>query len=425
MKNILTNAALILAACAAPHLAGAANTSITSQGDGTMTTGPDSVAPDITIAQSQSGFDRWIRDFRATALTKGVSARTYDRAFRGAKLNHEVIKRDRSQSEFTKQLWEYLDSAVSDKRVANGQAKMGDLPRQIAEIERRYGVDARAFVAIWGLESAYGEFMGDINIIEALATLAYDGRRAKFAKQQLIEALRIIQSGDITASRMSGSWAGAMGHTQFIPTSYQAYAQDFDGDGRRNVWDTQDPRDALASTANYLKKHGWVQGQPWGIEVRLPAGFNYGSADLRTKKPVSTWASLGVRRANGKALPNYGDAAILLPAGASGPALAVFKNFYVIKRYNNANAYAIAVGHLGDRIFGGKSFKADWPRGDRGLVRAERVELQNKLTAKGFSTQGVDGIIGPNTISAVRRYQSSIGVIPDGYPSLRLLQRLK
>lgn len=425
MRHYLNTAATVLAVCAMPHMAVASNQKITIQGDGAMTTGAETPAEGIQLAQSQSGFDRWIRDFRATALSRGISARTYDRAFRGARLNQEVIKRDRSQSEFTKQLWEYLDTAVSDKRVSNGQNKMGDLPRQIAAIEQRYGVDARAFVAIWGLESAYGEYMGDINIIEALATLAYEGRRGKFARGQLIEALKIIQSGDITADNMTGSWAGAMGHTQFIPTSYQAYAQDFDGDGRRNVWNQKDPRDALASTANYLKKHGWVQGQPWGIEVKLPAGFNYGSADLKIKRPVGTWTNLGVRQVNGKALPNYGDAAILLPAGANGPAMAVFKNFYVIKRYNNANAYAIAVGHLGDRIYGGKPFKAGWPRGDRGLVRAERVELQHKLTAKGFSTQGVDGIIGPNTISAVRRYQNSIGVIPDGYPSLRLLQRLK
>jgi membrane-bound lytic murein transglycosylase B len=390
-----------------------------------MTAGPDGTADAVQVAQTQSGFDRWIRDFRATALANGISARTYDRAFRGARLNQTVIKRDRSQSEFTKQLWEYLDSAVSDTRVSNGRDKMNDLKRQVRQIEKRYNVDARAFVAIWGLESAYGTHMGDINIVEALATLAYEGRRAKFARQQLIAALKIIQNGDITAGRMSGSWAGAMGHTQFIPTSYQAYAQDFDGDGRRNVWDQKDPRDALASTANYLKKHGWIYGQPWGVEIKLPAGFNYASADLRIKRPVHKWTALGVRQANGRNLPDYGDAAILLPAGANGPAFAVFKNFYVIKRYNNANAYAIAVGYLGDRITGAAPFKASWPRGDRGLVRSERMELQHKLTAKGFSTQGVDGIIGPNTISAVRRYQSSIGVIPDGYPSLRLLQRLK
>lgn len=421
MKTIVQRAAMLCVGCFVAQGSVAAEPSAVFQQ-------PPAIKQEsqyLQVAQSQSGFERWIRSFRAEALSRGISARTYDAAFRGAKLNSKVIERDRSQSEFTKQLWEYLDGAVSDKRVANGRDKVSDLRRELAQIEQRYDVDARAFVAIWGLESAYGEYMGDIDIIEALATLAYEGRREKFARQQLIEALKIIQRGDITADRMHGSWAGAMGHTQFIPTSYQAYAQDFDGDGRRDVWNRDDPRDALASTANYLKKFGWQKGQPWGVEIKIPAGFNYSSADLKIKKPVSDWNALGVRLIGGGAIPNYGETAILLPAGVNGPAFAVFKNFYVIKRYNNANSYAMAVGHLGDRIFGGEAFRAGWPRGDRGLLRAERVELQYKLTAKGFSTQGVDGVIGPNTIEAVRRYQRAIGVIPDGYPSLRLLQRLK
>lgn len=419
MRTIAQRAAMLCVGCLAAQ--GSATAGPASQERAAMT----QESQYLQVAQSQTGFERWINSFRAEALSRGISARTYDAAFRGAKLNRKVIERDRSQSEFTKQLWEYLDTAVSDTRIANGREKVNDLRRHLVQIEARYDVDARAFVAIWGLESAYGEYMGNDNIIEALATLAYEGRREKFAKQQLIEALRIIQRGDITPDRMAGSWAGAMGHTQFIPTSYQAYAQDFDGDGRRDVWNRDDPRDALASTANYLKEFGWQKGQPWGVEISIPAGFNYASADLKIKKPVRDWNALGVRLIDGGTLPNYGEAAILLPAGANGPAFAVFKNFFVIKRYNNANSYAMAVGHLGDRIFGGGPIRTAWPRGDRGLLRAERMELQHKLTAKGFSTQGVDGVIGPNTIEAVRRYQRAIGVIPDGYPSLRLLQRLK
>ncbi len=420
MKKIVQRAAMLCVGCfVAQGSAAAEPVAVQERAAMTQDSGY------LQVAQSQSGFERWISGFRSEALSRGVSARTFDAAFRGAQLNRKVIERDRSQSEFTKQLWEYLDSAVSDTRIANGRAKVNDLRRHLAQIEQRYDVDARAFVAIWGLESAYGEYMGTDNIIEALATLAYEGRREKFAKEQLIEALKIIQRGDITPDRMAGSWAGAMGHTQFIPTSYQAYAQDFDGDGRRDVWNRDDPRDALASTANYLKEFGWQKGQPWGVEIRIPAGFNYAAADLKIKKPVRDWNALGVRLIEGGALPNYGDAAILLPAGANGPAFAVFRNFFVIKRYNNANSYAMAVGHLGDRIFGAGPIRAEWPRGDRGLLRAERMELQHKLTAKGFSTQGVDGVIGPNTIEAVRRYQRAIGVIPDGYPSLRLLQRLK
>ena len=419
MKTIVQRAAMLCVGCLVAQVSAASEPAL--QGSAVIT----QESQFLQVAESQSGFERWISGFRAEALSRGVSARTFDAAFRGAKLNRKVIDRDRSQSEFTKQLWEYLDTAVSDTRIANGREKVNELRRHLAQIEQRYDVDARAFVAIWGLESAYGAYMGTDNIIEALATLAYEGRREKFAKQQLIEALKIIQRGDITPDRMAGSWAGAMGHTQFIPTSYQAYAQDFDGDGRRDVWNRDDPRDALASTANYLKEFGWQKGQPWGVEIRIPAGFNYAAADLKIKKPVRDWNSLGVRLIDGNPIPNYGEAAIMLPAGANGPAFAVFRNFLVIKRYNNANSYAMAVGHLGDRIFGGAPIRAEWPRGDRGLLRAERMELQHKLTAKGFSTQGVDGVIGPNTIEAVRRYQRAIGVIPDGYPSLRLLQRLK
>jgi membrane-bound lytic murein transglycosylase B len=419
MKTIVQRAAMLCVGCFVAQVSAASEPAL--QGSAVIT----QESQFLQVAESQSGFERWISGFRAEALSRGVSARTFDAAFRGAKLNRKVIDRDRSQSEFTKQLWEYLDTAVSDTRIANGREKVNELRRHLAQIEQRYDVDARAFVAIWGLESAYGAYMGTDNIIEALATLAYEGRREKFAKQQLIEALKIIQRGDITPDRMAGSWAGAMGHTQFIPTSYQAYAQDFDGDGRRDVWNRDDPRDALASTANYLKEFGWQKGQPWGVEIRIPAGFNYAAADLKIKKPVRDWNSLGVRLIDGNPIPNYGEAAIMLPAGANGPAFAVFRNFFVIKRYNNANSYAMAVGHLGDRIFGGAPIRAEWPRGDRGLLRAERMELQHKLTAKGFSTQGVDGVIGPNTIEAVRRYQRAIGVIPDGYPSLRLLQRLK
>ena len=419
MKTIVQRAAMLCVGCFVAQVSAASEPAL--QGSAVIT----QESQFLQVAESQSGFERWISGFRAEALSRGVSARTFDAAFRGAKLNRKVIDRDRSQSEFTKQLWEYLDTAVSDTRIANGREKVNELRRHLAQIEQRYDVDARAFVAIWGLESAYGAYMGTDNIIEALATLAYEGRREKFAKQQLIEALKIIQRGDITPDRMAGSWAGAMGHTQFIPTSYQAYAQDFDGDGRRDVWNRDDPRDALASTANYLKEFGWQKGQPWGVEIRIPAGFNYAAADLKIKKPVRDWNSLGVRLIDGNPIPNYDEAAIMLPAGANGPAFAVFRNFFVIKRYNNANSYAMAVGHLGDRIFGGAPIRAEWPRGDRGLLRAERMELQHKLTAKGFSTQGVDGVIGPNTIEAVRRYQRAIGVIPDGYPSLRLLQRLK
>jgi membrane-bound lytic murein transglycosylase B len=214
-----------------------------------------------------------------------------------------------------------------------------------------------------------------------------------------------------------------MGHTQFIPTSFLSYAADYHGDGRRDIW-SDDPADALASTANYLRRFGWTRGQPWGVEVALPRGFDYGLSGERTKKSVAEWTALGVRDANGNPVPNHGRASILLPAGARGVALMIFDNFHVIERYNAADAYVIAVGHLSDRLKGGSAFRAGWPREDRSLRMAERRQMQERLTRAGFDTRGVDGVIGPNTIAAIRAFQRSVGMIPDGYASLEILRRL-
>ncbi|MEO1563462.1 MAG: lytic murein transglycosylase [Pseudomonadota bacterium] len=376
-------------------------------------------------AQTEQGFQSWVSQFKSRAAANGISAETYDRAFAGARLNMSVIEASNYQPEFTRQLWEYLDAAASDTRVRNGKDKFFDQRSTLTDLEKRYGVDAPVIVAIWGIESAYGENMGSINVIEALATLAYEGRRKNFGEQQLLEALRISQRGDISADRMNGSWAGAMGHTQFIPTSYQAYAQDYNGDGRRDVWNPRDPRDALASTANYLKEFGWQLGRPWGLEVQVPSGFNYGAANQDNRQPVDYWNERGVRTMDGQPIPNHGRAAVITPAGAKGPAFVVYNNFYVIKRYNNATSYAIAVGHLSDRISGGKPFQAVWPRGEQALSFSEKKEMQRRLTRKGFDTEGVDGVIGPNTIAAIKAYQRSIGVEDDGFPSKNLLQTLR
>lgn len=380
---------------------------------------------EFQVAQSQSGFERWVKSFRQQALARGITAKTFDRAFRGVKLNQRVVKLDRKQAEFSRQIWDYLDTATSPKRVSNGQANFNAQSRVLKQIERKYDVDAEVIVAIWGLESSYGERMGDINIIEALATLAYDGRREKFGRQQLLEALKIIQRGDITPNRMMGSWAGAMGHTQFIPTSYQAYAQDFTGDGKRNVWDPRDPSDALASTANYLAKFGWTNNQPWGIEVRLPAGFNYGNASLKVKATPARWTELGVRTIDGGRIPNHGKGSVFLPAGADGPAFIVFNNFFVIKRYNNANSYAMAVGHLADRISGKGPFVREWPRGPGALKLEQKLEVQELLNKLGYDLGEPDGIIGPKSIDAISKFQTSIGLIPDGKANEDLLLKLR
>jgi len=376
------------------------------------------------FSTANQGFQRWIAGFRSRALAQGISPAAFDAAFRGVRYNTDVISRDRNQSEFTKTIWDYLDSAASETRIRNGQAALADHARLLAQIEAKYGVDKEVVLAIWGLESAYGEYRGNTPIIEALATLAYDGRRGSFFEAQLIAALKIVQAGDTDAPHMTGSWAGAMGHTQFIPTSYLDYAVDFTGDGKRDIW-SDNPADALASTAAYLARFGWTRGQPWGVEVQLPRGFDAALADRSVTRMPSDWARLGVRDMRGGTVPDYGRAAILLPAGAKGAAFMIFDNFSVIEHYNTADAYVIGVGHLADRIKGGPAIQAAWPRGDRALRLAERKELQERLTRAGFDTQGVDGRIGPNTIAAVRAYQRSVGMIPDGYASHDLLQRLR
>jgi membrane-bound lytic murein transglycosylase B len=378
----------------------------------------------ILAATSNAGFKRWISGFRGRALKAGISPAVFERSFRNAQYDADVIKRDRNQSEFTKTIWQYLDSAASDKWIANGKAALAAHLGKLEAIEAKYGVEKEVVTAIWGLESAYGEFRGDTPIISALATLSYDGRRGRFFESQLIAALKILQAGDTTPENMTGSWAGAMGHTQFIPTSYLEYAVDFTGDGRRDIW-ADDPSDALASTAAYLNKFGWQTGRPWGVEVKLPDGFNYGLASRKIKKSPADWAALGVVDMNGKAVPDHGPGSILLPAGAQGAVFMIFKNFQVIERYNAADAYVIGVGHLSDRIGGAGPIKAQWPRDDRALTFEERQKMQRLLTAAGYNTKGVDGKIGLNSINAIKGFQRSVGMIPDGYASLTLLKRLE
>ena len=377
----------------------------------------------ITFEQAQD-FETWKRNFRNEALGQGVAASIYDSAFAGVELDPKVLRLDRKQPEFSRPIWKYLESAVSETRVANGREKLAAKGAVMAEIERRYGVDRQVVLGIWGLESAYGSFYGNDNVIRSLATLAFDGRREKFAKEQLIAALRILQRGDISPERMKGSWAGAMGHTQFIPTSFESYAVDFDGDGRRDIW-ADDAHDALASAANYLARHKWKLGQPAYAIVRLPQGIEYFELNASNKQPAGYWAARGVTLPNGAPIPDYGDAAIVLPAGARGPAVMTFHNFGVIKKYNNATSYALGVAHLGERIAGGPALNLTWPTDDRPLGRTERKTLQEQLTALGFDTDGIDGILGPNSRKAIRNFQRSRGLPADGYASEKLLTRVQ
>jgi membrane-bound lytic murein transglycosylase B len=384
----------------------------------TLNTPPEAV---VEVATSNPAFDRWIDGFRGRALAAGIKKSVFNNAFRGIQYNRDVIDKDRNQAEFKKQIWDYLDSAASPDRVSEGQIALRKHRRALERIEQTYGVEKEVVTAVWGLESRYGTRMGDINVIEAMATLAFDGRRGAFFEKQLIAALKILQSGDVAPRRMTGSWAGAMGHTQFIPTSYLAYAVDATGDGKRDIWSKNNPTDALASTAAYLKRFGWVKGMPWGMEVKVPKGFKPGNA----KRMPSDWAARGVTDINGRAIKDYGSARILMPAGNAGAKFMVFKNFDVIKRYNNADAYAIGVGHLGDRIGGGPAIQASWPRGYTPVTFEQRKEIQKRLKRKGYPLEKIDGIIGPNTRKSIMGFQQSIGVKPDGNPSAELLQQLR
>lgn len=385
-----------------------------------MPAGPEQL---ITVG-SAAGFTVWVNDFIGRAAAQGIDSGVLRAAFAGVTYDPSVIEKDRNQGEFVKPIWDYLDKAVSDERVANGRKALKRHRKLLEQIEATYGVEKEVVVAVWGLESSYGANRGNLPLIQSLATLAYDGRRGRFFEQQLLAALEIIQAGNVAPANMTGSWAGAMGHTQFIPTSYLAFAVDFTGDGRRDIW-SDDPADALASTAAYLARSGWTTGRLWGAEVQLPADFDVDLTGDGVRKSAADWTALGVRDMAGRRLPDHGPASILLPAGARGAAFIIYPNFRAIERYNAADAYVIAIGHLSDRLKGGAPIQAAWPREDRALQLDERVELQERLTAAGFDTGGADGKVGPKTIGAVKAFQRSIGMIPDGYASLDILKRLR
>lgn len=378
---------------------------------------------DTPLVQPTQSFSEWQADFRAQALKAGINPLVFDNAFAGITPDMSVIKADRSQPEFSRPVWEYLDGALSPLRVRNGQRLLEQNAELLGRIEQRYGVDRQALVSVWGMESNFGSFQGNKSVIRSLATLAYEGRRPEFAQSQLIAALKIIQEGDISPEKMLGSWAGAMGQTQFIPTTYETHAVDFDGDGRRDIWNSS--ADALASTAHYLQSSGWKQGQPWGFEVTLPAGFDYALADGAIKKSVAEWQTLGVKVPASAAGSEQLSAALLLPAGYRGPAFLVLDNFRAILRYNNSSSYALAVGLLSQRFNGGGTILADWPKDDRPLSRSERVELQMLLSQRNYDAGNADGIIGANTRKAIRSAQQAMGWPADGYPSHKLLESLR
>ncbi len=417
---------LALAGCAAvpapaPAPSKPANPAAPSAPAATSTTGAaTTVAADAE--DHAAGFAAWRTAFAAQALAAGIAPQTVRDVLGQAQWQPRVVELDRAQPEFSRTPWAYLDSAVSAQRVAQGQAKLAEHSPTLQAAAARYGVPATVVTAIWGMESNYGSNFGSFRTVDALATLAYEGRRRTWAQAELLAALRIIDLGDIAPEAMLGSWAGAMGHTQFLPSVFLAHAVDADGDGRRDIWGSIP--DVAASTARFLADAGWQSQEPWGAEVRLPPGFDHARAELTVRQSAAQWAAEGLQTMDGRPLPPLASAAVLEPAGARGPAFLVGQNFRTILRYNNSTSYALAVALLSQRLDGGPGVVADWPRDLQPLSREQTRQLQSALNARGFATGTPDGVLGPATRAGLRQYQQSRGLVADGYPTLELLQGL-
>lgn len=379
-------------------------------------------APAPLSLQDQK-FQDFVRDFRAQAVQAGIKPATYDLAMARVSRNRRVEDLNLNQPEFARPIWAYLDSAVSDKRIANGQTALSANLQMLSGLEAKYGVPKEVLVSIWGNESNYGQGTEPFNMFEALATLAYDGPRVDFARPELIAALKIMQQQRFAPEQMTSSWAGAFGQTQFVPSTFLAKAQDGDGDGTIDLW--RSSADALASAANVLADAGWQRGAKWGYEVALPQAFPYDQADVDTVKPVADWKKLGVKTISGLDLPRGDEAgAIYLPAGARGPAFLVFGNFKVILKYNNAASYALAVSLLAGRIRGEQPVVAPWPRDEQPLSRDARMAFQTYLGRLGYDIGKIDGILGKKARAALRDWQKAHGLPADGFPTVDLLARV-
>lgn len=370
-------------------------------------------------------YQAFVKSFRATALKSGISARTYDAAFKGLTPDPEVIEKDAYQPEFTLRPSQYVALTVTDTRARIGKEKLAKYEKELDAIEQKYGVDRHVLLAIWGMETNFGGFMGGNNVIRALSTLAYTGRRQSFGRTELLAALKLIERGHAAPDALVGSWAGAVGYTQLLPTNFLKYAVDFDGDGRKDLWNS--PPDALASTAYYLDKAGWDRGHAWGYEVNLPGGVGKGYEGRRRSRSLARWEKLGVKRVKGQAYPRPGDRAYLyLPGGSKGPAFLLLDNFRTIMRYNNAHTYALSVSHLSDLIRGGDRFETPWPDGVRSLDEPERFEMQKLLIALGHDIGKVDGVLGSKTREALREFLKKKGEAKsDGFPTPRILEMLR
>jgi membrane-bound lytic murein transglycosylase B len=375
-------------------------------------------------ASAETRYERFVRTFWASAKKAGVSRATYDKAFAGLTPDPEVLKKNAYQPEFKIPPAHYVILAVTDTRIRVGKEMLAKYKSELDAIEKQYGVDRHVLLAIWGMETNFGTFMGKMNVIRSLSTLAYKGRRAKFGRGELIAALRMMERGVVPEGPMMGSWAGAMGHTQLIPTNYLKFAVDFNGDGKRDIWNT--PVEALASTANFLSRQNWKPGKTWGYEVKLPARVGKGYAGRRRSRSLAKWTKLGVKRVRGEDYPRPGDKAYLyLPEGVKGPAFLLINNFRVIMRYNAAHTYALSVAHLASRISGAPAFATPWPGGVRALTEEERFEIQRLLIARGNKIGDIDGVLGSKTRAAIRVLQKEKGLKVDGFPTPKILELLR
>ena len=384
--------------------------------------GASALAASAIISPAYASVGSFVDGVWKRAKAKGISRRVFDIAMDGFTPSNQVLELSKKQPEFVTTPADYVAKRVSDSRMSKGKEMRGEWRQTLAAVSARYGVQPEVMLAIWGIETNYGGFMGGNNSVHALATLTYGGYRADYFGSELITALEILEGGHVKFKNMVGSWAGAMGHPQFMPSSFMRYAVDFKGDGHKDIWGSVP--DALASIGNYLKGFGWRPGETWGYEVRLPRDFNYQNVWAGINATLGDWSGVGVVRASGKAFPRASDTARLyMPMGGNGPVFAVLPNFDVIKRYNNSDSYALAVGHLADRILGGKGFAAPWPN-DTALTKADRTNVQNLLLRKGYDIGTPDGVIGPKTRAAVIDWQTRAGLLADGHVSGNLLRHL-
>jgi membrane-bound lytic murein transglycosylase B len=380
--------------------------------------------PPARPGSGDAKFDAFLIEMRSAALAQGITPETFDSAAAGIAPLPAILAMNANQPEFTRPVWSYLDTAVSARRIKDARFLLTRHGEVLDKIAGSSGVPKEILVAVWGLESDYGADSGSFNLFAALATLAYDGPRANYAKPEFLAALKIYQERRYPLSEMVGSWAGAFGQTQFTPTTFFKYAADGDGDGVIDLW--RSPPDALASAARLLSEQGWVRDQPWGYEVTLPDGFAYEDAELDNLKPVADWIARGVKTATGDLLQvSDANAAIYLPAGARGPAFLVFPNFSVILKYNNAASYALAISLLADRMAGKDPVRHAWPRDERALSRNERISFQTDLQKLGFDPGTADGVLGRRTRAALRQFQKSKSLPADGFPTASLLEMLE